>query len=221
MLLGWLLLSQGILTLVLALSLLPGLLNADNGEAPSMKSGCVAPRFLILTFLSHGGELAVVARLPTVFFRWLGAIQNYLPLPYQMNGFGKVWPSSPVTESASFPQTVLMLRPRVPSDPRGGRAIITYGRLTEIVGGAAAPLKSLSFPLVCFCLPQQVILSSTAPLVSKDGVSDHQHGRCHAHAADFPGVGKRGPPLISSATWYTKWSDSIPSHAIKKPQEKL
>ncbi|RVW15667.1 hypothetical protein CK203_075294 [Vitis vinifera] len=26
------------------------------------------------------GELSVVVRLPTVFFRWLGAIQNYLPL---------------------------------------------------------------------------------------------------------------------------------------------
>ena len=90
MFLGWLLLSQGILTLVLALSLLPGLLNADDGEAPSMKPGCVAPRFLLLTFLSPGGELAVVARLPTVFFRWLGAIQNYVPLPYQMNSFGKV-----------------------------------------------------------------------------------------------------------------------------------
>ena len=69
MLLGWLLLSQGILTLALALSLLPSLLNADDGEAPSMKPGCAAPRFLLLTFLSPGGELAVVVRLPTVFFR--------------------------------------------------------------------------------------------------------------------------------------------------------
>ena len=90
MLLGWLLLSQGILTLVLALSLLPGLLNADDGEAPSTKPGCVVPRFLLLTFLSPGGELAVVVRLPTVFFRWPSAIQNDLLLPHQMTGFGKV-----------------------------------------------------------------------------------------------------------------------------------
>ena len=66
---GWLLLSQGILTLVLASSLLSGLLNADDGKALSMKPGCVAPRFLLLTFLSPGGELAVVVLLPTVFFR--------------------------------------------------------------------------------------------------------------------------------------------------------
>ena len=55
-----------------------------------MTPGCVAPRFLFLILLSPGGELAVVVRLPTILFRWLGAIQNYLPLPYQMNDFGKV-----------------------------------------------------------------------------------------------------------------------------------
>ena len=103
MLLGWLLLSQGILTLALALSLPPGLLNANDGEAPSTKLGCVVPRFLLLTFRSPGGELVVVVRLPIVFFRWLGAIQNYLPLLDQMNDFGKVWSSLPVTESAKFP----------------------------------------------------------------------------------------------------------------------
>ena len=65
----------------MALILLLGLLNADDGEAPLMKLGCVAPRFLLLILLSHGGELAIFVRLPTVFFRWLGAIQNYLPLP--------------------------------------------------------------------------------------------------------------------------------------------
>ncbi|RVW15551.1 hypothetical protein CK203_077739 [Vitis vinifera] len=59
----------------------------DGSYCP--KPGCVAPRFLFLTFRSPGGELAVVVRLPTVFFRWLGAIQNYLPILYQMNGFGK------------------------------------------------------------------------------------------------------------------------------------
>ena len=97
--LGWLLLSQDISTLVLALSLLPGLSNAGDEKAPILKPGCVVPRFLLLISLSPRGELSVVARLPTVFFRWLGAIQNYLPLPYQMNGSGKVWPSLLVTES--------------------------------------------------------------------------------------------------------------------------
>ena len=63
-----------------------------------MKPRCVAPRFLLLTFLSPGGEFAVAVRLPTVFFRWHGAIQNDLLLPYQMNGFGKVWLSLLVTE---------------------------------------------------------------------------------------------------------------------------
>ena len=55
------------------------------------------------------------------------------------------------------------------------------------------------FSFLCLCLPQQAILGSTAPLISKDGVSDHQHDLWHAHAADFPGVGKRGPPLIPGA----------------------
>ena len=126
---GLLLLSQGILTLGQALSLLPGLLNAADGEAPSMKLGCAISRFLLLILLSPGGELAVVARLPTVFFRWLGAIQNYLPLPYQTSGFWKVWPSLSVTESTKFPQTAPMLRPCVLGDPRScqmdGRTIST------------------------------------------------------------------------------------------------
>ena len=74
----------------LASSLLPGLSNADDEEAPMLKPGCVVPRFPLLIFLSPGGELSVVVRLPTVSFRWLGTIQNYLPLPYQMNDFGKV-----------------------------------------------------------------------------------------------------------------------------------
>ena len=80
-------------------SLLLGLLNAGDRETPMMKPGWVAPRFFLLIFLSPGGELLAVFRLPTVFFRWLGAIQNYHPLPYQMNDFGKVWPSFLVTES--------------------------------------------------------------------------------------------------------------------------
>ena len=69
-----------------------------------LKPGYIVPRFLLLIFLSPRGELSVVVCLPTVFFRWLGAIQNYLPLSYQMNGFGKVWPSLLVTESViKFP----------------------------------------------------------------------------------------------------------------------
>ena len=91
--------SQDILILVLALSLLLGLLNADDEEVPMLKLGYVIQRFPLLIFLSPGGELSVVVRLPTVFFRWLGAIQSYLLLPYQMNDFGKVWPSLLVTES--------------------------------------------------------------------------------------------------------------------------
>ena len=87
--------SQDILILVLveASSLLLGLLNADVEEALMLKPGCVVQRFLLSTFLSPGGELSVVFRLPTVSFRWLGAIQNYHLLLYQMIGFRKVWSS--------------------------------------------------------------------------------------------------------------------------------
>ena len=92
MLLGWLLLSQDILipALVEALSLLLGPLNAVVEEALTLRPGYVTQRFLLLTFLSPGGELSVVFRLPTVSFRWLDATQSYLPLLYQMIGFGKV-----------------------------------------------------------------------------------------------------------------------------------
>ena len=101
MLLGWLLLSQDILILVLveALSLLLGPSNVDVEEALMLKPGCVTQRFLLSIFLSPGGELSAAFRLPTVSFRWSDAIQNHLPLPYQMNDFGKVWPSLLVTES--------------------------------------------------------------------------------------------------------------------------
>ena len=98
-LLGQLLLSRDILILVPALSLLLGLLNVDDEEALMLKPGCVIQRFLLSIFLSPGGELSVVVRLPTVSFRWFDTIQNYPPLTYQMNGFGKVWPSLSVTES--------------------------------------------------------------------------------------------------------------------------
>ena len=93
--------SQDILILVLveALSLLLGPLNANVEEALMLKPGCVIQRFLLSIFLSPGGELLVVVRLPTVFFRWFDAIQNYHPLPYQMNDFGMVWPLFLVTES--------------------------------------------------------------------------------------------------------------------------
>ena len=93
--------SQDILTPALAeaLSLLLGPSNVDVEEALMLKPGCVIQRFLLSIFLSLGVELSVVFRLPTVSFRWLGAIQNYHPLPYQMNGFGKVLPSFSVTES--------------------------------------------------------------------------------------------------------------------------
>ena len=66
--------SQDILILVLALNLLLGLLNADDEEALMLKLGCVIQRFPLLIFLSPGGELSVVVRLPTIFFRWLDAI---------------------------------------------------------------------------------------------------------------------------------------------------
>ncbi|RVX12435.1 hypothetical protein CK203_011823 [Vitis vinifera] len=66
--------------LVEALSLLLGPLNADVEEALMLKPGCVIQRFLLSIFLSPGGELSVVVRLPTVSFRWLDAIQNYPPL---------------------------------------------------------------------------------------------------------------------------------------------
>ena len=99
--LGLPLLSQGILTLVLdeALSLLLSPSNVDVEEALMLKPGCVTQRFLLSIFLSPGGELLAVFRLPTVSFRWLGATQNYHPLPYQTIGFGKVLPSFSVTES--------------------------------------------------------------------------------------------------------------------------
>ena len=99
--LGQLLLSQDILTPALAeaLSLLLSPSNVDVEEALMLKSGCVTQRFLLSIFLSPGGEPLAVFRLPTVSFRWLGAIQNYHPLPYQMNDFGKVLPSFSVTES--------------------------------------------------------------------------------------------------------------------------
>ena len=99
MLLGQLLLTQDILILALALSLPPGLLNADDEEDLTLRLECVTQRFLPLTSPSAGGELLAVFRSPTVFFRWLDAIRDYLLPLYQMIDFGKVWPSLLVTES--------------------------------------------------------------------------------------------------------------------------
>ncbi|RVW76745.1 hypothetical protein CK203_047550 [Vitis vinifera] len=76
--------------LVKALSLPLGPSNTDVEGALMWKPGCVTQRFLFSIFLSPGGELSAVFRLPTVSFRWLAAIQNHHPLPHQMNGFGKV-----------------------------------------------------------------------------------------------------------------------------------
>ncbi|RVX18507.1 hypothetical protein CK203_006460 [Vitis vinifera] len=80
MLLGQLLLTQDILILALALSLPPGLLNADDEEDLMLRLECVTQRFLPLTSPSPGGELLAVFRSPTVFFRWLDAIRDYLLL---------------------------------------------------------------------------------------------------------------------------------------------
>ena len=85
--------------LALALSLPPGLLSADDEEVLMLRLECVTQRFLPLTSPSPGGELLAVFRLPTVFFRWLDAIRDYLLPLYQMIDFGKVWPSLLVTES--------------------------------------------------------------------------------------------------------------------------
>ena len=99
MLPGQLLLTQDILILALALSLPPGLLNADDEEDLTLRLERVTQRFLPLTSLSPEGELLAVFRSPTVFFRWPDAIRDYLPPLYQMIDFGKVWPSLLVTES--------------------------------------------------------------------------------------------------------------------------
>ena len=138
---GLLLLPQGILILGHALSLLPGFLSADDGEAPSMKLVCATQCFLLLILLSPGGELAVVARLPTVFFRWLGAIQNYVPLPYQMNSYGKVWPSSPVTELASFPTDGANVEASRPCDPRSCQ--VDTRSQPRLSSGSVIPAKGI------------------------------------------------------------------------------
>ncbi|RVW70980.1 hypothetical protein CK203_050596 [Vitis vinifera] len=65
---GLLLLSQGILTLGQALSLLPGLLNAVDGEAPLMKPGCATPHFLLLIFclLEESLQLSLACQLSSL-----------------------------------------------------------------------------------------------------------------------------------------------------------
>ncbi|RVW32650.1 hypothetical protein CK203_076490 [Vitis vinifera] len=83
-----------------------------DGEAPSMKPGCVAPRFLLLTFLSLEESLQLSFACQLSSFDGLAPFR-ISSSPYQMNGFGKVWPSLPVIESVMFPQTAPMLRPHV------------------------------------------------------------------------------------------------------------
>ncbi|RVW75832.1 hypothetical protein CK203_055084 [Vitis vinifera] len=66
------------------------LLSADDEEVLMLRLECVTQRFLPLTSPSPGGELLAVFRSPTVFFRWLDAIRDYLLPLYQMIDFGKV-----------------------------------------------------------------------------------------------------------------------------------
>ncbi|KAL6328761.1 hypothetical protein AAG906_003778 [Vitis piasezkii] len=111
-----------------------GLLS-DDEEALTLRPECVTQRFLLLTSLSPGGELSVVFRLPTVSFRWLDAIQNYLPLLYQMIGFGKVLDSVVIPAKG--------IRTGCPDAPSDGfvshaRSSSPYGRLSETVVGDAA-----------------------------------------------------------------------------------
>ncbi|RVW13892.1 hypothetical protein CK203_090006 [Vitis vinifera] len=68
MLLGQLLLTQDILILALALSLPPGLLNADDEEDLTLRLERVTQRFLPLTSLSPEGELLAVFSLANCLF---------------------------------------------------------------------------------------------------------------------------------------------------------
>ena len=47
---------------------------------------------------------------------------------------------------------------------------------------------------LCLCLPQQAILGSTAPLVSKDPIPVHQHGR--PYLLQLVPCVERGPPTL-------------------------
>ncbi|RVX06103.1 hypothetical protein CK203_018631 [Vitis vinifera] len=64
-------------------------LSADDEEVLMLRLECVTSVFLPLTSPSPGGELLAVFRSPTVFFRWLDAIRDYLLPLYQMIDFGK------------------------------------------------------------------------------------------------------------------------------------
>ena len=78
---GWPPQSQGILTLVQALSLLLGLSSADHEVAPSTKPEFATQHFLPSVSLFPGGGPAFVARFLTVVSRWLRAIHDNLRLP--------------------------------------------------------------------------------------------------------------------------------------------
>ncbi|RVX00808.1 hypothetical protein CK203_026372 [Vitis vinifera] len=115
-----------------------------DGEAPSMKL-YAQHTFSSLNLTSPRGELAVVACLPTVFFRWLGAIQNYLPLPSRRAASEGVAIFAVVPAKVSE-QGVRTHPPMVLSAMGdfwlvmmplgGGRAIITLRAADKIVGGA-------------------------------------------------------------------------------------
>ena len=78
--------------------MLLGLLGVGHEEALTTKPGCVTPRFLPSVSLFPGGELAFVARSPSVIFPWLRAIRNSLHLLWPTNSSWKVWTSLSLTE---------------------------------------------------------------------------------------------------------------------------
>ncbi|RVW73051.1 hypothetical protein CK203_061069 [Vitis vinifera] len=122
-------------------------LNADVEEALMLKPGCVIQRFLLSIFLSPGGELLVVVRLPTVSFDGFDAIQNYLPPLYQMNGFGKLLKDGHTISTTKVLDSVVIpakdIRTGCPDAPSDGFVSHAwssppYGRLSETVVGDAA-----------------------------------------------------------------------------------
>ena len=70
-----------------------------------------------------------------------------------------------------------------------------------------------SSPLVYFCLPQQVMTSSTTPLVSKHGVPNHQHGR--PYLLQLVPCMERGPHTLLGCCQLLQVMRRHPSNAIK------
>ncbi|XP_034701083.1 uncharacterized protein LOC117926114 [Vitis riparia] len=80
---------------------------------------------------------------------------------------------------------------------------------------ASPPRRACALPRRACALPLLVLIPSLrhakataglqanppflVPHISKRAASDHQHGLWYARAADFPGIGKRGPPLTLAA----------------------